>query len=98
MAIICATMFGNMSVAFKGSTKLSPRSTPERTFMIAASTRTLPAVFAVISRDWRIGTPDESKVESVRVKRAMAILRSTCPMIGSFSSSPSSVLRPPGVP
>ncbi len=44
-----------------------------------------------------MGTPDESSVESVREKRAMAILRRILPMIGSFSTIWSMRLRPPGV-
>ena len=57
---------GNTSVAFSGSTKLSPRSTPARTFVIASSMITLPEVFAVMSSDCRIGTPEDSRVDSVR--------------------------------
>ena len=53
--------------------------------MIASSTITLPAVLATISSASRMGTPDESSVPSVRVKRATAILRSTGPMTGSCS-------------
>ena len=64
---------------------------------IASSRTTLPAVRAVMSSDWRMGTPEESSVESVREKRAMAILRRILPMIGSFSTIWSMRLRPPGV-
>ena len=57
-----------------------------RAYMIASSMTTLPAVLATISSASRIGTPDESSVPSVRVKRATAILRSTGPMIGHACS------------
>ena len=46
------------------------------TAMTAFSTTLLPAVLAVISRPSRMGTPDATRVPSVRVKRATAILRS----------------------
>ncbi len=66
-----------------------PSSTLLRTAMMASSTMALPAVLAVISRPSRIGTPEAVRVESVRQKRATAILRSSMPMIGSLSSRPS---------
>ena len=49
---------------------------------------TLPAVLATMSSASRIGTPEESSVPIVRVKRATAILRMTSPMIGAFKSRP----------
>ena len=54
--------------------------------MIASCTITLPAVCAVISSPSRIGTPEEIRVPSVRVKRATAPFRSTSPSTGIFSS------------
>ena len=53
--------------------------------MIASSMIALPAVFAVISRPSRIGTPELISVDSVRQKRATAILRMMLPSTGSFS-------------
>jgi hypothetical protein len=41
--------------------------------MMALSITTLPALLATISSASRMGTPDESSVPSVRVKRATAI-------------------------
>ena len=58
-----------------------------RTFVIASSMITLPEVFAVISNDCKIGTPEDSNVESVRENLATAILRKMSPMIGSLSKS-----------
>ena len=57
----------------------------------------LPAVRAVMSSDCRIGTPEERSVASVREKRATAILRSIWPMMGTFSVTLSTCLRPFGV-
>ena len=57
----------------------------------------LPAVRAVMSRPSRIGTPEDSSVDSVRQKRATAILRRIMPRIGIFSSSASIWWRPAGV-
>ena len=45
----------------------------------------LPAVRAVMSRPSRIGTPEDSSVDSVRQKRATATLRRMLPRIGVFS-------------
>ena len=56
-----------------------------RAYMIASSTITLPAVRATISSASRMGTPDESRVPRVRVKRATAILRKTPPITGRCS-------------
>ncbi len=57
-----------------------------RVTMIASSTIALPAVFAVISRPSRIGTPELISVDSVRQNRATAILRRMLPSTGIFSS------------
>ena len=45
-----------------------------------------------------MGTPLEISVPRVRVKRATAILRRTAPTTGTFSSKPSIIIRPCGVP
>ncbi len=60
-----------------------------RVAMMASSTMALPDVFAVISRPSRIGTPDAMSVDSVRQKRATAILRISMPSTGIFSTTPS---------
>ena len=57
----------------------------------------LPAVFAVISRPSRMGTPEVISVESVRQNRATAILRMMSPSTGSFSTMRSTTRRPPSV-
>ena len=44
----------------------------------------LPAVRAVMSSPSRIGTPEASSVDSVRQKRATAILRRIMPSTGVF--------------
>src|SRR2546423_8350378 len=56
---------------------------------MASETMMLPAVRAVISNDSRIGTPELSSVERVRLKRETAILRMIWPMIGRRKVSPS---------
>ena len=57
-----------------------------RVFWIASSMTALPAVRAVMSSPSRIGTPDDSSVDSVRQNRATAILRMIMPRIGIFST------------
>jgi hypothetical protein len=69
-----------------------------RVFWMASSMTALPAVRAVMSRPSRIGTPEESSVDSVRQKRATAILRMIIPRIGSLSTMASITYRPAGVP
>ena len=69
-----------------------------RVTMMASSTTALPAVFAVISRPSRIGTPELMSVERVRQKRATAILRMMFPSTGIFSVVASTTRRPFGVP
>ena len=54
-----------------------------RAFMIAYSTTLLPAVRAVMSSASRIGTPEETSVPSVRVKRATADFRMSEPKTGT---------------
>ena len=68
-----------------------------RTSNSASSMMALPAVLAVISRPSRIGTPEVISVDSVRQKRATAILRMMGPSTGSFSTMPSTTRRPPSV-
>ena len=58
---------------------------------------TLPEVRAVMSSDCRIGTPEESRVESVRENLATAIFRKMSPRIGIFKINASMNRRPPGV-
>ena len=58
------------------------------------STTLLPAVRATMSIASRMGTPEDSRVPMVRVKRATTTLRSTGPSTGSFSKMPSKVSRP----
>ena len=65
-----------------------------RVAMIASSTIALPAVFAVISRPSRIGTPELISVDSVRQNRATAILRRMLPRTGIFSTIASTTRRP----
>ena len=65
-----------------------------RVVWMASSMMALPAVLAVMSRPSRIGTPDAISVDSVRQKRATAILRRIGPSIGSFSIMPSITRRP----
>ena len=57
-----------------------------RTFISASSSTALPEVRAVMAKPSRIGTPEVISVPRVRVKRATAILRSSDPMTGIFSS------------
>ena len=76
-------------VSRSGPDTVSPRSMLVRVFWIASSMTALPAVRAVMSSPSRIGTPDDSSVDSVRQNRATAILRMIMPRIGSFSTSAS---------
>jgi hypothetical protein len=50
-----------------------------RAYMKPFSMTTLPEVLATISSASRMGTPEASRVPSVRVKRATAIFWSTGP-------------------
>ena len=54
----------------------------------------LPADLATISSASRIGTPEESIVPSVRVKRATATLRMSGPNSGIFSTKACQISRP----
>ena len=84
--IICTTIGGNTAVSFSGCAIVSPRSMLLRVVRIASSTIALPAVRAVMSSASRIDTPEASSVDSVRQKRATAILRISMPRMGSFST------------
>src|SRR5688572_32100870 len=75
---------------------VSPPSILFRVSRIASSTTALPAVRAVISSASRIETPDARSVDSVRQKRATAILRIRLPSTGIFSTEASTILRPAG--
>ena len=96
--IICVTIGGKTAVSFSGTAIVSPRSMLFRVTMIASSTIALPAVFAVISRPSRIGTPELMSVDSVRQKRATAILRRMLPSTGSLREILSIVRRPLSLP
>src|SRR3989304_1735163 len=63
----------------------------------ARSTTRLPAVRAVMRRPSRIGTPDETSVPRVRVKRATDTFRISVPNTGSLSTRGSLSDRPPSV-
>ena len=65
--------------------------------MMESSIIALPAVFAVISRPSRIGTPEEMSVASVRQNLATATFFSSSPRIGSLSMMRSITRRPPWV-
>ena len=56
-----------------------------RAIMIARSTTLLPAVRAVMTRASRIGTPEETRVPSVRLKRATEDFRMRPPKTGTRS-------------
>jgi hypothetical protein len=52
-----------------------------------------PVVSDTISSDWRIGTPEESRVPRLRAKRARASLAKRLPKTGSLSFNGSTTLR-----
>jgi hypothetical protein len=87
--IICTTICGNTVDWRSGAAIVSPSRMLARAAMIAFWTTRLPAVRAVISRPFRIGTPEEMSVASVRVKRATAPFRSTSPSTGTFKRNAS---------
>src|SRR5215470_14292487 len=84
-AIICVTMPGKTCESFKGSVSDLPSSSDFLTLLRACSTTALPAVFAVMSKPSRIGTPLEIRAPSVLVNRATAILRIKMPITGRRS-------------
>ena len=51
----------------------SPSFTDSWTFAMASEMTTLPAVSRVMLRAWRMGTPEVTRVPSVRVKREIAL-------------------------
>ena len=63
-----------------------PSSMALRTFISASSSTALPEVFAVMVKPSRMGTPEVISVPKVRVKRPTAILRSSDPITGMWSS------------
>ena len=92
--IIWHTMGGNTPLAASGSVSVFPSLMVWREARTAFSTTLLPAVLPVMNKASRTGTPDESRVLSVRVKRATAALRMMSPKIGSLSIRPSIANRP----
>ena len=92
--IICTTICGNTVDWRSGAAIVSPSRMLARADMIASWITRLPEVRAVISRPFRIGTPEEMSVESVRVNRATAPLRITSPMTGTRSRSLSTCMCP----
>jgi hypothetical protein len=83
--IICTTIGGKTPVSRSGprwSRPLDALARPEDRVLDDG----VAAVRAVMSRPSRMGTPDAISVESVRQKRATAILRRMMPRTGSFSS------------
>ena len=95
--IIWVTIGGNTPETRSGSARVLPSVTAARHCSTAFSTTLLPAVRAVIRRPSRMGTPDWTRVPSVRVKRATATFRIRVPKIGSLSIRASMVARPPSV-
>src|SRR5438034_10090318 len=94
--IMCTTIGGKTGVAFSGSDSVPPAVTCWRACITAFSTTRLPAERAVMSRPSRMGTPEEIRVPSVRVKRATATLRISMPMTGTFSAKVSITGRDQG--
>src|SRR5947209_12789120 len=70
--IIWITMGGNTPEALRGSASVLPAVTAARHWSTAFSTTLFPAVRAVMRRPSRMGTPEETRVPRVRVKRATA--------------------------
>ena len=92
--IICTTMGGIRPVSMSGVDMSLPSEMRARTNMMPSCTTTLPAVLPTISMASRMGTPEESSVPMVRVKRATTVLRKTWPKMGSLSSIASQASRP----
>ncbi len=88
------TIGGKTPEAFSGSASVLPAVTAARHCMTAFSTTLLPAVRAVMRRPSRIGTPEDTRVPRVRVKRATATLRISVPMTGSLRRRASMMDRP----
>ena len=92
--IIWVTMGGKTPEIFSGSASVLPSVTEARHWSTAFSTTLLPAVVAVMRSPSRIGTPDCTRVPSVRVKRATATFRRRRPKTGTFSNRASMVDLP----
>ncbi len=95
--IICTTIGGNTPVSISGSAIVRPSRTFSAVSWIADSTITLPDAFPTMSIASRMGTPEPSRVPSVRVKRATAIFRITGPMMGKVRNALCQNRFPPGV-
>src|SRR5438874_2380848 len=83
--IIWHTMGGKTLLSMSGSAIVCPLEMLCRAFMMACSTTLLPAVRAVMVSASRMGTPEETSVPRVRVKRATADFRMRGPKIGTRS-------------
>ncbi len=73
----------------------SPPEMLMRAFWMASLMTTLPDVLAVMARPSRMATPLEMSVPSVRVKRAMDILRLRVPKMGIEIFIVSMIFLPP---
>ncbi len=78
-------MGGKTLLRVNGSAIGSPSRMLVRAFRTACSTTLLPAVLATISSAVKIGTPERTRVERVRAKRAMATFRNNVPRMGMRS-------------
>ena len=87
-------MGGNTPEALRGSASVLPAVTAARHWSTAFSTTLFPAVRAVMRRPSRMGTPEETRVPRVRVKRATATLRIRVPITGTLRRSASMVACP----
>ena len=94
--IICTTIGGNTLVSDSGCTIVLPSAIFSLVYRMAFSTTALPAVFATTSSASRMGTPELIMVPRVRVKRATATLRTSCPKIGVRMTNESHCTRPRG--
>ena len=94
---IDTTIGGNTPEEASGSVIDSPSFTASCTVWIALRTTRLPVVSRTITSAWRIGTPEESSVPSVRVNCEMAVRRTRVPITGMFILNLSSWYAPNGV-
>src|SRR5262249_39852379 len=76
-------MGGKTLLSVRGSAIVRPLAMLARDDMIARSTTLLPAVRAVMTRASRIGTPEDTRVPRVRLKRATADFRISAPNTGT---------------
>ena len=72
----------------------SPSFTASWTLWSALETMRLPVVSRTIMSDWRIGTPEERSVPSVRVTRETAVRWTSVPVTGILSDSQSNIVAP----